>query len=128
MLPITSFYVGLLALIFLALSYRVIFFRRANKVSLGDADSKDLRQRVRGQANFAEYAPIGLIILACVELQGAPALPVHVLGLMLLVGRLLHAIAFWVHPMIFPFHVWGMILTTAMLALGAVGLILHSIL
>jgi len=33
-----------------------------------------------------------------------------------------------VHPMIFPFRVWGMILTTAMLALGAVGLILHSIL
>ena len=83
MLPITSLYIGLLALIFLALSYRMIFFRRANKVSLGDADSKDLRQRVRGQANFAEYTPIGLIILAFVELQSAPDIAVHALGLML---------------------------------------------
>ncbi|MBB5722787.1 hypothetical protein FHS72_002417 [Loktanella ponticola] len=128
MLPITSLYVGLLALVFLALSFRVIAFRRANSVSLGDADSKDMRQRVRGQANFAEYTPIGLIILACVELQGAPASAVHVLGLMLLVGRLLHAIAFWVHPMIFKFRFWGMILTLIMQAVGAMGLIVHSIL
>jgi uncharacterized membrane protein YecN with MAPEG domain len=128
MLPITSLYVGLLTLVFLALSYRVIFFRRANRVSLGDADSKDLRQRVRGQANFAEYAPIGLIILACVELQGAPAIAVHMLGLLLFAGRLLHAMAFWVHPMNFTYRTIGMILTTAMQAVGAVGLILHNLL
>ncbi|MEO9864598.1 MAG: MAPEG family protein [Yoonia sp.] len=128
MLPITSLYVGLLTLIFLALSYRVIFFRRANRVSLGDADSKDLRQRVRGQANFTEYTPIGLIILACVELQGAPGLAVHILGLMLFAGRLLHAMAFWVHPMNFAYRTYGMILTTLMQAVGAVGLILHSLL
>lgn len=128
MLPITSLYIGLLALIFLALSYRVIFFRRANKVSLGDADNKDLRQRVRGQANFAEYTPIGSIILACVELQSAPDIAVHALGLMLLVGRLFHAMAFWVHPMNFQYRTTGMIATTAMIAVGAVGLILHGLL
>jgi uncharacterized membrane protein YecN with MAPEG domain len=128
MLAITSIYVGLLTLIFLALSYRVIFFRRANRVSLGDADSKDLRQRVRGQANFAEYTPIGLIILACVEIQGAPGIAVHALGVMLFVGRLLHAMAFWVHPMNFKYRTFGMILTTSMQAVGAVSLILHGIL
>jgi len=95
MLPITSLYAGLLALVFLALSWRVIAFRRGNQVSLGDGESKDLRQRNRAHGNFAEYAPLGLIILACVELQGAPALAVHALGLMLFLGRLLHAIAFW---------------------------------
>jgi uncharacterized membrane protein YecN with MAPEG domain len=128
MLPITSIYVGLLTFIFLALSYRVIFFRRANRVSLGDADSKDLRQRVRGQGNFTEYAPIGLIILACVELQGSPTIAVHLLGLMLFAGRLLHAMAFWVHPMNFRYRTWGMILTTAMMAFGGLGLVLHSLL
>lgn len=128
MLPITSLYAGLLALIFLALSSRVIVFRRGNQVSLGDGESKDLRQRNRAHGNFAEYAPLGLILLACVELQGAPALVVHILGLMLFLGRLLHAIAFWVHPMIMKFRVYGMLLTLFMFLFAAVGLIGHSLL
>ena len=128
MLPITSLYVGGLAFIFLALSFRVIAFRRANKVSLGDADSKDLRQRTRGQANFAEYTPFGILVLACVELQGAPAIAVHLLGAMLFFGRLLHAMAFWVHPMNFNYRIAGMLLTTAMIAVGGLGLVLHFLL
>lgn len=95
MLPITSIYAGLLTFVFLALSFRVIVYRRTQRVSLGDGDSKDLRQRTRAQANFAEYTPIGLIILACVELQGAPAPAVHLLGAMLFAGRLLHCVSFW---------------------------------
>jgi len=74
-LPITSVYAGLLALLFLALSWRVVTFRRGNRVSLGDGDSKDLRQRSRMHANFAEYTPIGLILLACVEFGGACSWP-----------------------------------------------------
>ena len=106
----------------------MIAFRRANRVSLGDADSKDLRQRTRGQANFSEYAPFGLIVLACVELQGAPAIAVHLLGAMLFFGRLLHAVAFWIHPMNFTYRTIGMLLTTGMIAAGGLGLILHYIL
>lgn len=128
MLPITSLYAGGLALIFLALSFRVIAFRRANRVSLGDADSKDLRQRSRGHANFAEYTPIGLILLACVELQGAPSVATHLLGAALFFGRLLHAMAFWVHPMNFTYRITGMLLTLGMIALSGVGLILHGLL
>jgi len=127
MLPITSLYAGGLALIYLALTFRVISFRRANRVSLGDADSKDLRQRARGHGNFAEYAPIGLILLACVELQGAPSIATHILGAMLFFGRLLHAMAFWVHPMNFTYRSIGMLLTIAMIGVSAVGLILHSL-
>lgn len=127
MLPITSLYAGLLALLFIALSWRVITSRRTNKVSLGDGENKDLRQRSRMHANFAEYAPMGLILLACVELQNAPALAVHLLGLMLLTGRVLHARAFWVHPMNFTFRTYGMLLTFGMIALSAIGLILHGI-
>ncbi len=127
MLNITSIYASLLALIFLAVSWRVIMYRRGNKVSLGDGDSKDLRQRIRAQANFTEYTPIALILLACIELQGAPAIAIHLLGLMLLVGRALHARAFWVHPMIMPFRVAGMLLTLLMILLSAIGLLLHGI-
>ncbi len=127
MLPITSIYASLLALIFLGLSWRVITFRRGNQVSLGDGESKDLRQRVRAQANFTEYTPIGLILLACIEMQGAPAVAIHLLGLMLLIGRALHARAFWVHPMIMPFRAFGMLLTLLMILFSALGLLLHGI-
>lgn len=127
MLHITSIYAGLLAFLFLALSWRVIAFRRSHLVSLGDGDSKDLRQRSRAQANFAEYTPLGLILLACVELRGAPPLAVHSLGLMLLGGRLLHAVAFWVHPMIMRFRIIGMLLTLIMIAAAAAGLVLNSL-
>lgn len=127
MLPITSLYAGALALIYLALTFRVIAFRRANRVSLGDADSKDLRQRSRGHANFAEYTPIGLILLACVELQGAPSIATHLLGAALFFGRLLHAMAFWVHPMNFTYRTIGMLLTTGMIGVSGAGLMLHSL-
>ncbi len=127
MLPITSIYAAFLALIFLALSWRVIMFRRGHRVSLGDGDSKDLRQRSRAQANFAEYTPIGLILLACIELQGAPAIAVHTLGAMLLIGRALHARAFWVHPMNFTFRTYGMLLTLLMILFSALGLLLHAL-
>ena len=127
MLQITSIYAALLALLFLALSWRVILFRRGEKVSLGDGDSKDLRQRTRAHANFAEYTPIGLILLAGIEAQGAPAIAVHLLGLMLLIGRALHARAFWVHPMIMQFRVFGMLLTLIMIGLSALGILLHAL-
>lgn len=127
MLPITSLYAGLLALLFIVLSWRVITFRRGNKVSLGDGDNKELRQRIRMHGNFAEYTPMGLILLACVELQGAPAIAVHLLGLMLLAGRALHAAALWRYPINFTFRTWGMLATFAMLALSGVGLILHGL-
>ena len=127
MLPITSVYAGFLALLFIALSWRVIVVRRGARVSLGDGENKDLRQRARAHGNFAEYTPMGLVLLACVELQGAPAMAVHLLGLMLLAGRGLHARAFWTHPMNFTFRTWGMLLTFGMLALGGVGLILHGL-
>lgn len=127
MLQITSIYAAFLALLFLALSWRVIAFRRGNKISLGDGDSKDLRQRTRAQANFTEYTPIGLVLLACIELQGAPAIAVHALGAMLLIGRAFHARAFWVHPMNFTFRQIGMLLTLLMILLSAIGLLLHAI-
>ena len=127
MLSITSFYAGLLALLFLALSFRVIASRRANRISLGDAQNKDLRQRMRAHGNFAEYAPLGLVLLACAEMQSTPSVLVHLLGLLLLVGRSLHAAAFWVHPMILKFRIAGMLTTFTMIGLSGALLLINSL-
>lgn len=126
-LTITPLYGGLIGLFLVVLSVRVIFRRRSAKVSVGDGADKDLQKRVRVQANCAEYAPIGLILLAMAELQGAPGWVVHLLGLMLLVGRLIHAYGFGMTPQIIPMRQLGMALTFLMLILTALANIGHAL-
>ncbi len=126
-ISVTPLYAGLIALLFIWLSARVIVYRRTNRLSLGDEGDKSLLRRMRAQANCAEYAPIGLLLLLLVELQGAPALALHVLGLMLLAGRLIHGYGFSASPPVMRMRVVGMIMTLTMLLLCAIGLVLHAL-
>lgn len=127
-ITVTPIYAALTALIFLVLSWRVILYRRANKLSLGDSGDKNLLKRMRAQANCGEYAPIALLLILMVELAGAPATAVHVLGLMLVAGRAAHAYGFGSTPQIFALRQLGMVLTLAAIALSAIGLLGHAIL
>lgn len=127
MLAITSVFAALIALVFLVLSARVITYRRGKLISLGDHGDKALETRIRAQANCAEYAPLGLILLGLVEMAGAPALATVILGLMLFVGRLLHGLAFWGARPVMGLRVPGMLLTLIMMAVSAVGLLLHAV-
>ena len=126
-LALTPIYAALCALVFLGLSWHVIAYRRANRISLGDTGDKALLKRMRAQANAAEYMPIALILLALTETSGAPALAVHTLGLALLTGRILHPLGFAATPQKFILRQIGMILTLAMIALSALGLLAHSL-
>lgn len=87
----TSVYAVLLTLLFLGLSLRAMFGRRRTRVLLGDGSSEELRRRLRAHANFAEYTPLALILMGLLELQGAGAIVLNVIGLLLLAGRLAHA-------------------------------------
>jgi len=95
---ITALYAGPIAILLLVLSTRVITYRRANQLGLGDHGNNSLLKRMRAQANCAEYAPIGILLMLLVELQDAPALLVHTIGLLLLIGRLLHGYGFSASP------------------------------
>lgn len=129
MIPaITPIYAAFLALLYVWLSARVIAGRIRFQASLGDAGQAEMLTRIRGHANCAEYVPIGLILLLLVELQGAPAIAVHTLGLILLAGRLLHAYAFVRHPPNQTLRGPGMILTFTMIILSALGLLGHALL
>lgn len=90
-LTITPLYAGLLAIWFLVLSYRVV--QKRDKVSLGDGGDPDLLRRMRGHGNFAEYAPLILLLLAFLELNGLRAWALHLMGATLLVARVLHGVA-----------------------------------
>lgn len=118
-MPITALYTALLTLLFITLSLRVISVRRQARTALGDGGNPELLRRIRVQANCAEYAPLGLILLGLSESLHTPAWLVHAVGLALLVGRLSHAFGVSRSNEAFVFRVAGMALTFTALAMGA---------
>jgi hypothetical protein len=90
-LPIVSLYAGINGLIALALAVRVVRQRSKTGTSLGSGGHAALEQAIRVHGNFIEYVPLVLILLALLELDGTPALRLHVLGAGLTLGRILHA-------------------------------------
>ncbi len=123
MLPVTSVIASLLAAIFLRLSFAVIKLRRANKISLGSGGNDELERAIRAQGNFAEYVPLALILLACLEINGAPWWLVALPGASLIAGRLAHAKGIHELPPNFRKRVFGMVLTiNTLIALGSLNI------
>lgn len=121
---ITGLYAGLLAGLFLWLSWRVVLGRRLHRVSVGDGDEKDLIKRMRAQSNWVEYTPIGLILLGLVEMNGVEHWIVHLGGLSLALGRFMHAYGFGSTPQIIPMRKWGMFFTLwAIIGLAALNVV-----
>ena len=116
MLLITSIIASFLTIIFIKLSFAVIKLRRKNKVGLGSGGHEELERAIRAQGNFSEYVPFGIILIACLELNGAPWWLVGILGIALIIGRLLHAKGINVPPPDFSKRVLGMKFTFATLA------------
>lgn len=88
---ISLFYAGLLGLLLLALSFRVVSLRRRHRVGIGIGENRALELAVRAHGNFCEYVPFGMLLL--LVLEGSTALSpliLHILGIVLVVGRLLH--------------------------------------
>lgn len=123
---VTPFYAGLLALWFGVLSARVIM-RRQTGTSLGDGGDPRLLRVIRGHANFAEYVPLILLLMALLELTRTSIYVLHALGIVLLISRLLHgyALSFTAH---FKFgRIWGATLTFVVLFVAAVLCVLKGI-
>ncbi|MBU3548429.1 MULTISPECIES: MAPEG family protein [unclassified Polynucleobacter] len=108
MLLITSIIAAILTIIFIKLSFAVIGLRRKNKVGLGSGGHEDLERAIRTQANFAEYIPLGVILIACLELNGAPWWLMAIPGVSLIIGRLIHAKGMNTPPPDFSKRVLGM--------------------
>ena len=108
MLLVTSIIAAVLTAIFIKLSFAVIGLRRKNKVGLGSGGHEDLERAIRAQGNFAEYVPFGIILVSCLELNGAPWWLVAVPGVTLIIGRLIHAVGINVPPPDFNKRILGM--------------------
>ncbi len=79
-------------LIYLVLSIRVIRERSKTRFVIAEAMPRTLFIRTRTHANFAEYVPLSLLFLALLELAPAPSGVLAVLGGLLVLARLSHAI------------------------------------
>lgn len=89
---ITLLVASLHVLLYLVLSMRVVRRRVAARVGVGSGGDEELTLRMRVHGNFAEYVPLALLMLALLELCGLPAALLWTLGMVLLLGRILHAI------------------------------------
>jgi hypothetical protein len=90
-MPITAFYAGLLAPLFIVLAVMVIRARRGAGVSIGDGGNTLLLRRMRVHANFAEYVPFALLLMALAESLGASRWLLHASGIVLVAARMVHA-------------------------------------
>ncbi len=91
-LPVTSVTAAIAALMLIALSVPVSLRRGKIKAASGDAGDATLQRLIRAQGNFVEYAPMGLILLALVEVGVTPAGLLWTIGILLVAGRGLHAL------------------------------------
>jgi uncharacterized membrane protein YecN with MAPEG domain len=89
--PITAATASALSVLYIRLAFKVIALRRKHGVRLGTGLQDDLEAAVRAHANFAEYVPITLLMLALAEVNHR-FWPLTSLSAALLVfGRVTHA-------------------------------------
>ena len=132
MLKLTAIYAAILTFVYVKLTLNVINLRRQNEVSLGDGGREDLQQAIRSHGNFAEYVPLGLILLGCLEANHIHWTIVLLLGGVFTTGRLFYAKAFLEATPNLDLRVKGMKFTLwglqALAATNVIALIIQAIL
>ncbi len=84
---------GLLVLLMVILSIRVVMARRSNRVLLGDGGNAQVTLAGRVFGNASEYIPVGIAALVVLILLGMPVYAIHAVGGTLFLGRLVHCVS-----------------------------------
>ena len=66
--------------------------RRQAKISIGDGGNEALIRRMRAQANFIEYAPFILILIALIEFASGTSLWLWGASVLFVLARIAHAL------------------------------------
>ncbi len=120
---LTPLYVVVMATLYIGHTWYLILLKRHARKKRVDWPMRRYDRASHGRNFIAQYTPLALLLLAVVELGGAPATIVHALGLMLVAAALLHCHAFGfparnasgVAAMVLVTTMYG---TTALLALA----------
>jgi hypothetical protein len=92
-IPATLITAGLLGLVYFILCLRVVQRRFPARIAFGDGGDQDLQERIRAHANFAEYVPFLLVLMAGIELAAGHKAPwLWLAGGTLVLARIAHAI------------------------------------
>lgn len=93
-IPVTLLYASFFTLFALVLSFRAGSFRGNAQISVlfGEPPNMELAQRVRVHQNFLEYVPLILILFGLLEVSGVSRMFLYVMGDLLIVARIAHAI------------------------------------
>lgn len=109
---VSSLYIGLTAIMAVYFALRVVKLRRRLKVGLGTGGQPTLRLANRVHGNLIEHAPMALMLLLVAELNGLPQAYVHLLGLIWLLARVLHALGLTLGQGGYHWgRFWGVLLT-----------------
>ncbi|CDG21471.1 Inner membrane protein yecN [Xenorhabdus poinarii G6] len=87
---VSSLYIVLGALLLIKLSLDVVKLRTQYQVAYGDGGFYELQTAIRVHGNAVEYIPISMLLLIMMEMNGTPVWMLHICGLVLLSGRVLH--------------------------------------
>lgn len=118
--PTTSLlYVALLTLLLIVLSARIIRLRWRDRIGLGTGESQDLKVAVRIHGNFIEYVPLALLLLVLVDITNGDVWLVHLLGAVLFIARVCHALGLTMSAGVSWARTVGVIGTFSMLLVSA---------
>lgn len=92
-ISVVALYAGLLGLGYLLLSLLVIRQRVKHRVGLLDGGVSDLARHIRAHGNFAEFVPFILLLMLLLAMANTSALWLHLLGVMVCVGRISHYVS-----------------------------------
>ncbi len=126
-LSAAALYSGVLILMGIVLQARVIMQRRTKLVGIGDGQDKELARAIRVHGNFSENAPVAIGALILLALVAAPAALMHLLGIMIVVGRAAHAFGLSRTAGSSPGRVAGMVLTLTALGIAALTLLARAL-
>ena len=112
---VSALYAVLGALLLIKFSFDVVRLRMQYRVSYGDGGFSELQSAIRIHGNAVEYIPVALILLLFMEMNGAETWMVHVCGLLLIAGRLMHYYGY--HHRVFRWRRSGMSATWCSLVL-----------
>mgnify|MGYP001210038464 FL=1 len=122
---ITALYAGILGIMYVILSVQVIKGRFHYRISLFDGNNDDMKKRIRAHANFAEYVPLALVLMICMELQRADDIYLHLLGITLCAGRFAHAIGIVRYLNANLYRALGTVATFTVITIASIYLILE---
>ncbi len=89
---VTILYAGLLGLMAVVISAFAGAMRGRTQISIGDGGDKDLLLAMRRHANFVEGVPLLLILFGLLEMNGVGDMAMHIMGAVLVVSRIAHAV------------------------------------